>query len=240
MVMIGGDVRWADLAADRARLDRVGTVERVADVLREHILEGSFPPGTRLSEESIGSALSVSRNTLREAFRLLCHERLAVHQFNRGVFVRELSVEDMHDLYRMRRLIEGGAVRELPHAAPGVLADIAAAVDSGHSAARAGNWRQVGTADLRFHQAITAITGSPRIMDVMHRVLAELRLVFAIMPEPRIFHEPYLDRNASIYQLLAGGDTAGGEAELDRYLRDAEQQLTSAFDRTSASMQASH
>jgi DNA-binding GntR family transcriptional regulator len=56
-------------------------------LLRTHIMEGLFPPGTRLSEEVLGQALGVSRNTLREAFRLLCHERLAVHQMNRGIFV---------------------------------------------------------------------------------------------------------------------------------------------------------
>ncbi len=41
------------------------------DILRSRISEGYFPPGTRLSEDSIGGALGVSRNTLREAFRLL-------------------------------------------------------------------------------------------------------------------------------------------------------------------------
>ena len=59
----------AGLERDRALLGRASTAERVADILRDRITEGYVPPGARLSEESIGGALGVSRNTLREAFR---------------------------------------------------------------------------------------------------------------------------------------------------------------------------
>ena len=104
----------ADLAQDRSRLGRSSTAERVADILRDRIIEGLFKPGQRLSEESICEALGVSRNTLREAFRLLSHERLLDHRLNRGVFVRVLSVEDVADLYQVRRVIEGVAVRRTP------------------------------------------------------------------------------------------------------------------------------
>ncbi|MEU3504381.1 GntR family transcriptional regulator, partial [Streptomyces hundungensis] len=76
------------LAEDRALLGRTSTAERVADILRTRIAEGLFPPGERLAEDAIGKALGVSRNTLREAFRLLTHERLLIHELNRGVFVR--------------------------------------------------------------------------------------------------------------------------------------------------------
>ncbi|MFC7583878.1 GntR family transcriptional regulator [Nonomuraea antimicrobica] len=74
----------ADLSQDRPRLGRSSTAERVADILRERISEGFFQPGQRLSEEAISEALGVSRNTLRESFRLLGHERLLDHRLNRG------------------------------------------------------------------------------------------------------------------------------------------------------------
>ena len=82
------------LAADRGGLARSSTAERVADIMRERITDGSLAPGSRLPEDAVGSALGVSRNTLREAFRLLVHERLAMAEFNRGVFVRRLTRDD--------------------------------------------------------------------------------------------------------------------------------------------------
>lgn len=52
----------------------------------------------------MAEALGVSRKTLREAFRLLAHERLVVHEPHRGVAVRTL---DAADIYAIRRLVAG-------------------------------------------------------------------------------------------------------------------------------------
>src|SRR5687768_9179592 len=95
------------LKEDSARQERTSVAEWTARLLRERIAEGLFRHGPRLSEDAMGGALNVSRNTLRGAFRLLTHERLLVHELNRGVFVRVLEVADLEDIYRVRRLIEG-------------------------------------------------------------------------------------------------------------------------------------
>src|SRR4051812_45596802 len=128
-----------ELAADRALLGRSGTAERVAAALRERITQGLFRPGVRLSEERIGGALGVSRNTLREAFRLLTHERLLVHRLNRGTFVRVLDSADIADIYHVRRLVECTALRGLG-APPHPLQPIRDAVRDGQEAARTGDW----------------------------------------------------------------------------------------------------
>ncbi|MFI7705148.1 GntR family transcriptional regulator [Nonomuraea sp. NPDC049480] len=101
---------WEEhLSAARPALERAGTAELVASILRENIIEGSLPPGIRLSEEAIGQVLKVSRNTLREAFRLLSHENLLVHELHRGMFVRRLTASDVADIYRTRRALEAAA-----------------------------------------------------------------------------------------------------------------------------------
>jgi len=216
------------LEADRLLLGRASTAERVADVLRDRIAEGHFPPGTRLSEESIGGALGVSRNTLREAFRLLTHERLLVHRLNRGVFVRKATPEDLADLYRLRMLIECGALRALGRP-PYPLDDLRAAVVAGERAARDRAWQLLATANIHFHQAVVALAGSPRTDELMRGVLAELRLVFHVMDDPRRFHEPYLTRNRAILEALRDGDAAGAEGLLAAYLVDSRAQLSGAY-----------
>ncbi len=229
-----------ELHAERSRLGRASTADRVADVLRTRVTEGSLAPGTRLSEEDIGAALGVSRNTLREAFRLLGHERLLVHEFNRGVFVRKLSVEDVRDLYQLRRILECGAVRRaaerlgtLAPPAEGrwarLLEPVRAAVEEGEAAAAAGRWVDVGTANMHFHQAVSALAESPRVEEAMGHLLAELRLVFHVMAAPQAFHETYLPENRAILELLARGDLAGAEAAMAVYLDAAEAQLVAAY-----------
>ncbi|GCD39377.1 GntR family transcriptional regulator [Streptomyces chrestomyceticus JCM 4735] len=218
----------SELAGDRVLLGRSSTAERVADILRDRITEGYFPPGARLSEESIGGALGVSRNTLREAFRLLTHERLLVHQLNRGVFVRIVTVADLDDIYRVRTLVECAAVRSLGEP-PHPVGAMEAAVVAGETAFEERAWRDLGTANLRFHQAVAGLAGSPRTDELMRGVLAELRLVFHVMDDPRRFHAPYLTRNRQILEELQAGDGAAAELLLESYLEDSRVQLSGAY-----------
>jgi DNA-binding GntR family transcriptional regulator len=222
--------RFADLGRDRHLLGRSSTAERVAAILRDRITVGQLPPGTRLVEEAIGDALGVSRNTLREAFRLLTHERLLVHELNRGVFVRTLSEQDVVELYRVRRLIEIAALRSLGDAAglEGGLAKVAESVAEAELAAKEGRWQDVGTANLRFHRALVDLAGSTRIEEFMAQILAELRLVFHVMENPRRFHEPYIGRNRELLEALRAGDVTRAETLLGEYLDDAESQLVQA------------
>lgn len=218
-----------ELTRDRLTLMPASTADRVAELLRTRIMEGLFPPGTRLSEEVIGQALGVSRNTLREAFRLLCHERLAVHQMHRGIFVPVLTREDVIDLYSLRRLVEGGAARMAGSARMTARAAVMAAVEDAEDAAAAGRWWEVRTADLRFHQAVAALAGSQRTDELMRRALAELRLVFHAMADPQQFHQPYVSRNRLIAQAVIDGNGAAAEAELLSYLNDAERQILDVY-----------
>ena len=216
------------LAADRALLSRTSTAERVAAILRTRIIEGYFPPGTRLAEDAIGSALGVSRNTLREAFRLLSHERLLTHELNRGMFVRTLTVEDVVDLYRVRRFVECGVIRTVTGPHPG-LDTVAAAVRDGEEALDSREWQALGTANIKFHQGLVALAGSPRSDELMSGILAELRLVFHLMADPRRLHEPYLERNREVLAALESGDVQGAERLLFKYLDDSEHVLVEAY-----------
>ncbi|MBO1331494.1 GntR family transcriptional regulator [Streptomyces sp. VRA16 Mangrove soil] len=216
------------LADDRALLGRTSTAERVADILRSRIAEGFFPPGTRLSEDSIGGALGVSRNTLREAFRLLTHERLLEHRLNKGVFVRVLSVHDVEDIYRTRRMIECSVVRSLGDP-PYALDRVAAAVADGQRAAKAREWKGVSTANIHFHRELVALAGSERTDELMRSVLAELRLAFHVVDDPRRLHEPYLVRNVKIVETLADGRRDEVEALLADYLDDSRDGLVEAY-----------
>ncbi|MFI6408937.1 GntR family transcriptional regulator [Streptomyces sp. NPDC050548] len=220
--------QMAGLADDRALLGRTSTAERVSDILRSRIAEGYFPPGARLSEDGIGGALGVSRNTLREAFRLLTHERLLVHELNRGVFVRVLSVEDVQDIYRTRRLVECAVVRGLGEP-PYALERLAAAVTEGQLASVEDDWKGVGTGNIHFHRELVALAGSARTDELMRSVFAELRLAFHLVDDPKALHEPYLQRNRLILQALQAGDAAEAERLLAVYLDDSLERVVDAY-----------
>lgn len=219
-----------ELDADRRLFGRTSTVELLADALREWIIKGDFKPGDRLAEDALVKSLEVSRNSLREAFRLLTHERLLEHKLNRGMFVRELTVDDVIDVYRVRKLVECNAVRKLDRR-PKQADDMIAAITAGDLAVKNGDWRALGTANMMFHQAVGELSDSPRIDELMRNILAELRLVFHTMDDARRLHEPYLERNKEILAAIEAGDGPRAERLMLKYLEDSEQQIVAAYRR---------
>jgi DNA-binding GntR family transcriptional regulator len=217
--------RLAAVARDHRRA-RSSAAEVAASALREMVMQGDLGPGARLAEEDFLEPLDVSRNTLREAFRLLAHEKLLEHKLNRGVFVRRLCTEDVVDLFVVRRMVECGSLG-LADAAG--LARLRAAVERGEAAAADARWVDVGTANIRFHQAIAGLSGSRRIDELMAQVAAELRLAFHEMGDPRAFHDGYLRRNRQIADALTAGDQVGAADLLRSYLDDAEKEMVDAF-----------
>ena len=221
---------WLDsLSAERSRIGRSSTAARVADALRARVIEGQLLPGTRLSEEEIGEALGVSRNTLREALSQLVAERILVREPHRGVVVATPEVEDVEDVYRVRRLVETAALARGTGHSPERIAAVAAAVTEGREAGERGDWDAVASANQHFHRAVVALAGSPRLDAQMDLLLAEMRLFFHQMGAPDRFHRPYLEENAAIAELLTSGDRQGAADRLDAYLAAAEGQLVAAF-----------
>lgn len=207
-------------------LDRPTTAQRVADVLRERILRGELRSGTQFGEQQVTATLGVSRNTLREAFQILIGERLLVREPHRGVFVRRLDAADVRDIYDVRRLVECGALAR-PAELRG-LAEMRVAVKQGRAAARRRDWYDVGTADVRFHVAVTALAGSVRLDQVMRALFAELRLAFQLVPDAHVLHKPFLPRNAEILDLAERGEYAQASDGLRTYLDEAEAVIVAA------------
>lgn len=212
------------------RAQRSPALKRVADLLRGYLTEGRIAPGTRMSEEAFAKALSVSRNTLREAFRLLGHEGLLVHEMNRGVFVREFTRADVNEIYDLRSLIELSVLRAADSHTEGGLAALQECLADGQRAAQENDWQAVGTLNLEFHRRMCALTGSERINKVMRGLLAETRLAFRVMTQVEAFDSPYLEQNLAIFEHLVAGRTEDAAALVEGYIETARAQLLEALD----------
>src|SRR5690606_39343118 len=101
------------MSSENVVMSQGSTASAVSEQLSDLITDGKLAPGTRVSDTALALRLKVSRNTVREAFRLLAHDGLLVHEFNRGVFVAFVTSEDVRDVYRFRRVIEPQVVRAL-------------------------------------------------------------------------------------------------------------------------------
>jgi GntR family transcriptional regulator of vanillate catabolism len=86
---------------------------RVAQRIRELIVEGALPPGKRVAEAAIAERLGVSRTPVRSALPALASEGLLEPAGKRGYAVRNFTVEDSYRATEIRCVLEGYAAREL-------------------------------------------------------------------------------------------------------------------------------
>lgn len=105
------------------RIEQVSLSQQVATKLRNEILSGAIAPGAPIVVRDLVQRLGVSHIPIREALRELEAESLVLSRPGQSVIVAGVDLEELHDLYRLRRLLEVDAVRRaFAHYTPEFLA----------------------------------------------------------------------------------------------------------------------
>src|SRR5215510_5383173 len=100
------------MVEDQLTAKEMTTSERIAAHLRDAILNGEMPPGSRIRQEEIAVRLGASRLPVREALRMLEAEGLTEHERHKGARVTRLSMHEVDVIYRMRERLEPLALAE--------------------------------------------------------------------------------------------------------------------------------
>jgi DNA-binding GntR family transcriptional regulator len=161
-------------ATSAPRLHRSSTIDEVASLLRADIVSGELAPGTQLREVALAESIGVSRPSLREALQVLRQEGLVRHEPHRGTFVTTIGPEEIVDIYQVRRVLEGSAARACRKAGAAEIAGVGEALAALAEVTGGEDFDVIG-ADLRFHQSIVALLGSPRLDAVFDSVVTALR-----------------------------------------------------------------
>ena len=160
---------------------RESATEQAAAVLREAIVSGRIPPGTPLREAALGAELGVSRNTIREAARLLSADGLVRYQMNRGIIVSEITSGDVTDIYTARAAIEtAGADALTAHRDSALYQKLAGLVDQIENAFARGDVAGVLEGDQQFHATLVAATASPRLSRFHTQLQQDQRLALSL------------------------------------------------------------
>src|ERR1700728_1076568 len=79
---------------------------QVVDALREAILSGELPPGSKITELDLAARFHVSRGPIREGIRELIDEGLLVSQPYTGTYVTVMDEKTIGEAYGLRRVLE--------------------------------------------------------------------------------------------------------------------------------------
>jgi len=196
--------------------------DRIAAELRDDIVRGRLLPGSRLKDAELAERFGVSRNTLRDAVRTLVSDGLVVTRVNAGSSVRVLTEDDARDIYGVRRALETSAIEASSRVPAARFEAIEDALDGARRAVDEERWRDLGTASLGFHRAIVGLHGSPRLDAFFTNILAQLRLVFSVMPDESSFQLQWIDLDREIADHIVSGRRREASSALLAYLDRSE------------------
>lgn len=213
-------------------LEHVSTVDRAAEQIRRALFSGQLGPGTPLREVALSEAMGVGRSTIREALGMLVAEGLAVRVPNRGVAVKALSADDVHDVSRARVALESAGVRRWEEADDAHRDLLREALHDYAALARATGARQdpaaLTEAHLQIHRALVGLTGSERLLAASDTLSSEIRLGLAHLDRTRANLRQQVAEHGHLVELLESGQVNTAITELTRHLAAAEQSLLAA------------
>ncbi|SFA73943.1 transcriptional regulator, GntR family [Poseidonocella pacifica] len=102
-----------DLGSAQGGAPATATAQWVADTLRDRIVKGIYPPGSRIVERTISAELNVSRTPVREALKLIAADGLIVISRNKGAQVVQYSPQEALALFDVIASLESLAAERL-------------------------------------------------------------------------------------------------------------------------------
>lgn len=211
-------------------LEPVTTVDRVVEELRRSLFEGELEPGIPLREMALADALGVSRSTVREALGALVAEGLADRVPNKGTQVRRLDPEEVRDVCQARVVIETAGVLRWNEAAESRREDVRRALREFADLTHADYTpAEFTAAHLAIHRALSALTGSERLVSVADSLHDEVRLALAHVDRARGNAIEQVHSHADLLALLESNDLEAAAAELADHLGGAEASMLEAI-----------
>jgi DNA-binding GntR family transcriptional regulator len=202
--------------------------EVVAKHIRDAIVHGDFAPGSALPEVRLAEDLGTSRGTIREALRALEDQGLVDVLPHKGSFVSKVTKRKARELYSLRVVLEGFAVR-LVIAAGGLDGAAGDAVrermDRLEAVARAGDPMATIEAERALHREIWSRCDNDLLRELMTTLQLQTR---RLLIYNKVFRTPVEEEIATHRELVAAvlsGDPAFGEAAMAEHVSQSAERV---------------
>jgi len=182
--------------------------------LERMILAGDLAAGAQLREAEVAAMLGVSRGPVREAFRALEESGLVRLEKNRGVFVRQIGIDEADQIFELRAVLDEFAGRRAAqNATPAQAADLRALTERMEKAVARGDVDGYHAANLAFHDRIVELAGNPKLTALYRRLVNELHLYRrAALGEAGILPLSMREHRAIVDHIAARRPSAAGRA----------------------------
>lgn len=161
-------------------LETVSVAEAATNMLRERLFAGDYAEGQEIKDTQISNEYGIARPTARVAVQQLINEGILVRDPGASARVRSFDPDQVRDIYRVRRMIEVDAIREIREQRLGLEA-VQQALEGFAGLRDGSDWTSIAAADVEFHSAIVNSASSPRLQAYFAAITSEIRLFIALL-----------------------------------------------------------
>jgi phosphonate utilization transcriptional regulator len=199
----------------------------VQQEIERAILSGEYLPGAKLNEAALADRLGVSRGPIREAFLMLDEAGLVRTEKNRGVFVRNIPIDEALEIFDLRAAMDEWVGKRLAASiTPDQLQEIKALVADMETAVDAQDAHQYHVLNLKFHDLMVEITGNRKLTDTYRKLIKELSLFRRQNLTDTVLMKTFLAEHKLIVKAIASGDAAAaGRAMVDHVMQSRQRTL---------------
>jgi DNA-binding GntR family transcriptional regulator len=199
--------------------------EQIKDVILQRIVEGSYPPGSRIVETRVAQELGVSQGPVREALRDLEQLCCVVHEPYRGCSVRSFSTDELLEAFPVRAALEALAARLAAERITGPELDaLDALVSRMRAAARRSDAHEQSQANATFHATIVRASRNSTL-DRQWQMLEPFSRTYLTVSRPGVDLVALSERHVPILNALRSHDPEGAGAAMHDHLMGAAELL---------------
>jgi len=204
------------------KIEKESISSKVYSHLKENILSGEIPAGAHLLEAQIAKQMGTSRAPIREAFLQLEADGLVEVRANHGTFVRDLSIDDVREIYTARCLIEGYAASlAAKRATHEDIERLRQSLNDVLDTAKEGDYQATVVADFNMHRIIWKMSGHKILFEILQRLENQIRM-FMAMQAPLFEHlyDSVKDHKA-IFEYISRGDSEAAKSSIEAHILEA-------------------
>lgn len=199
----------------------------VQQEIERAILVGEYLPGAKLNEAALAEKLGVSRGPIREAFRMLDEAGLVRTEKNRGVFVRDIPIDEALEIFDLRAAMDDWVGKRLAACiSPTQIKELETLVADMETAVAAQDAHQYHVLNLKFHDRMVELTGNRKLADTYRKLIKELSLFRRKNLADTVLMQTFLAEHKQIVSAIASGDAqAAGRAMVDHVMQSKQRTI---------------
>ena len=199
----------------------------VQQEIERSILIGEYEPGSKLIEATLAFKLGVSRGPVREAFRMLEEAGLVRNEKNRGVFVRDIPMDEAIDIFDLRAVMDELVGRKLAkNITPVEIREIKSLVELMEKSVKAQDAYNYHLLNLKFHDRLVEMAGNRKLTEIYRKLIKELSLFRRLNLSDGWLMPLSVREHKQIVKAIVSGDAdAAGKAMFDHVIESKERTI---------------